>query len=529
MVLAISSESNLGDLMQLSSNEDKISFSIHNEHCSKCFNINACKLNNECKLISCKNKCGLVLHECKSLEHLNELCPMSMVDCANKTNGCKLQIKRADMSKHLSSCVASVVRCSSYHNRKIINKNARNKNLKWPDPIYSERLNLLNNNSSNNINFDLDSLNKCSNKPADMNKILLEQDGKKLKEFAEKYPLKFHRMYGYLIGLKEFKDYTHSKFSFMQYLLKNVKSKIFKDIEAENCIVFNDEEGCTACKDRIRNLEQARYTKLKENFNFNGFIRYLSFEDFVERKIYLDAEFLKAYDEFYLTPSQQEKPVIVAEPEVIDEEEVNKRLLANNKDIIDLIELDKTMRLNVAQEVACEAFALQYESYRTKETQFTIECDQLLRRDEYSNHYALYHNYLLTYAEQIDLNCPFQDYGCDYYKKKYDFIYNGATQNSYMYSSCNKVYLDYPSASLHHNKLSNSLAFSVDYLNKDECSDNELRLDVDLVNTGDAKTILDLPFEVLYEIFDRLDSLSLYCLSMTSKVMFFFSHLLREF
>ncbi len=239
------------------------SATIHIDHCSKCFKLNECAQSHACRLVQCENNCGRVFHACKASEHLLEMCSQSLVNCLNQTNGCKLKIKRCDMSKHLMTCVACVVRCSSFRVRKIANKNEKSNHLKWPDPIWNEKLNILNNNH-HSFASSLANPNDCAQFSAEMkniNEILLEQDIASLREFAEKQPLKFHRMYGYLIGLKIFKDYSQSKFSFMKYLLKNVKSKVFRDIETENCIVWNDEDGCAACQSRV-----ILYIKKKSNF-----------------------------------------------------------------------------------------------------------------------------------------------------------------------------------------------------------------------------------------------------------------------
>lgn len=110
-----------------------------------------------------------------------------------------------------------------------------------------------------------------------MNTMLLKHDLNDLEAFSLQQPLKFHRMYGYLIGLDVSKDYGHSRFSFMRNLLVNVKSKVFRDIQSENCIAFNDDVGCLACQTRTRNLERARFDFLKmDRFGFNAVLREVS-------------------------------------------------------------------------------------------------------------------------------------------------------------------------------------------------------------------------------------------------------------
>jgi hypothetical protein len=263
-------------------------------------------------------------------------------------------------------------------------------------------------------------------------------------------------------------------------------------------------------------LESARFAKLKEDrLHFGAHLRdVLNFDEFIEKKVYARFEFKQDYKEFYLKPLQEEEEEKNATQKVSEfddsqsfsQEDLHKKLLANNQELLNVIELEKTLKLNVAQELPCEAFQLQYESYRTKDTHFCIDCDQMLRREEYSQHYSLYHNYLLSSTEQVHLNCPMHEYGCEYFKQTVEFFYGNNFTNVEFNTSRKKINRDYPSASLVENKLTKSLTFNLDYLK----NENE--------NNDSTKTILDLPFEVIYEIFDHLDSLSLFSLSLTSKV-----------
>ena len=98
----------------------------------------------------------------------------------------------------------------------IIKQNA----LKWPDPIREEKqLNL--------------KIKKQVAERTTINDVFLAQDYKHLQDFAKEFPLKFQRMYGYIIGLKldtlsSNSAQQQNKFLFMRYLLKNVRSRIFK-------------------------------------------------------------------------------------------------------------------------------------------------------------------------------------------------------------------------------------------------------------------------------------------------------------
>ena len=138
----------------------------------------------------------------------------------------------------------------------------------------------------------------------------------------------------------------------MRHLLKNVKSKVFKDIETENCIVWNDEEGCAACQSHIRRLESERYAKLKEDrLHFGAHLREaINFDEFVDKKIYADLAFKQAYTEFYLKPRKDEEEETnvntdEAEETVLDKDELYKQLLTNNAELISVIELDSTLKV----------------------------------------------------------------------------------------------------------------------------------------------------------------------------------------
>ncbi|CAI9717912.1 F-box only protein 30-like [Octopus vulgaris] len=69
-----------------------------------------------CPVTSCENSCGAVYHECKGPEH-NLLCPFERVPCINVNYGCPLIIHRAALGRHLEVCPASVIFCSFEWNR----------------------------------------------------------------------------------------------------------------------------------------------------------------------------------------------------------------------------------------------------------------------------------------------------------------------------------------------------------------------------------------------------------------------------
>lgn len=138
--------------------------------------------------------------------------------------------------------------------------------------------------------------------------------------------------------------------------------------------MFNDELGCSACQVRIRMLEQKRFTQMKEKyfFQFDVFLNDVeSYAEFVERKIYADEKFLAVYHQIYMKELEDEQAASLRDaaaaaitPE--NNRELYDELLKRNVELIEAIELDPTPKLNVAKELPCEVFQLQYETYRTK-------------------------------------------------------------------------------------------------------------------------------------------------------------------
>lgn len=455
----------------------------HLSHCDHCFSPGRCEYTC-CPVSDCPLKCGFRMHECKLHEHLSETCPQAVVACVNATNGCTSLLKRCEMSRHLIRCCANVVHCSSFRMRKIANKNEKSKQLRYPDPIETE------------ARFD----------STNINDILLKQDYESLQQFCLQQPLKFQRMYGYLIGLKLNPNSSEFRLSFLNLLLKTVKSRVFKDIEAENCIVFNDDLGCSACQTRIKYLEMDRFAKLKkDHYHFDFILRdIITYEEFLEKKIYVHEKFLDAYDQFYLIPNRQDK-IEEDNNYFVNEskDELDRKLNETNMRLIDSIELDPVMKLNVAKELPCDAFQIAYESYRINDTHFSVDCDQLLRRDEFSDHYDLYHNFIFNNAELIDKKCPFSQFGCSYFKTNFDFMFTNS------FDSAQNLDNHLLNAKLTENKLTNQISFELANLSNDCMPDINYSL-------------IELPFDILFEVFNKLDSLSLYSLSLTCKVSLLF-------
>jgi hypothetical protein len=458
-----------------------IKIDIHETHCRNCIKINECNFSLNCKLIYCPNNCDFQLHECKLDEHINEICCNSFVNCINYSNGCKSIIKRSLLGKHLTECSASVVQCGSYRIRSITNNNKKQtdskKDSNWPDPIYMDRLSNL---GDKNININ-------ESKYENINDSFLNLDYNYLTEFSNKYPLKFYRIYSHFLNHVDTKDYTKSKFYFFKHLLVNVKSKIFKDIETENCVIYNDEEGCFTCQTRIKSLERDRFNELKRNEKFDMFLRNIyDFDVFIEEKRYLDENFTIMYDKYYFEPfleikKKQTKQFsdefseLETEMDTQNRDYLLEKLYKYNNEIIKLTDLNKCLKLNTLESSSCEPFQMNYELYRIKETEFRVDCESILRRDEFTDHYSFFHNFLFPNLESVHICCPLNNYGCDYFAKGVCFE------------------IDKNMSEIHLDQMNGRIRFKINNNNETNSVYNHINL-------------LDLPSEILYRIVSYLVS-----------------------
>ena len=160
------------------------------------------------------------------------------------------------------------------------------------------------------------------------------------------------------------KDFSLQKnFSFLKSLLKNVKSKVFADIQTENCIVFNTEVGCFACRARIKKCEEDRFDTIKKLDDFYSVLRSVfSFEQFLEDQVYEKIEFLRIYEQIF-----QKKKFEREKNDEFEETEgmVNEKLIQNNVEILKVIELNE-LRLNVMKDVPCHEFFDYSDAYKLK-------------------------------------------------------------------------------------------------------------------------------------------------------------------
>ncbi|CAH8522535.1 unnamed protein product [Heterobilharzia americana] len=80
-------------------------------HCSVCLALTCDAL--ECYVTDCPNGCGMRMHSCKIEDHVDQICPETIVPCINKEVGCPHLLFRKERSFHLLTCPASVVTCNA--------------------------------------------------------------------------------------------------------------------------------------------------------------------------------------------------------------------------------------------------------------------------------------------------------------------------------------------------------------------------------------------------------------------------------
>ena len=83
--------------------------STNHEHCTKCFKMQ-CD-HSSCPLTSCDKGCGFRMHLCKISDH-GLTCPKTRVCCPNVVYGCPASMLKETVKNHLKGCPASVVFCT---------------------------------------------------------------------------------------------------------------------------------------------------------------------------------------------------------------------------------------------------------------------------------------------------------------------------------------------------------------------------------------------------------------------------------
>ncbi len=77
-------------------------FGMAHTHCDGCFSSN-CNSNEGCSIVYCPD-CDSDAHSCKINDHIDHICPESIVTCVNHQYGCQAEIKRKELPQHMSKC-----------------------------------------------------------------------------------------------------------------------------------------------------------------------------------------------------------------------------------------------------------------------------------------------------------------------------------------------------------------------------------------------------------------------------------------
>lgn len=116
----------------------------------------------------------------------------------------------------------------------------------------------------------------------------------------------------------------------------------------------------------------------------------------------------------------------------------------------------------------------------------------------------------------IEAKCPLADYGCKFVAQRIDFSSShSSSSHSHPARLC---FNDSTSTFVFSFESNNSNSSNRD---KDPSLKRKNYWDLENDSNGENLNLLDLPFEVLYEIITHLDSNSLFNLSITSKVTYF--------
>ena len=104
-------------------------------HCDNCVKL-YCNAQNGCKMSFCEFGCEAQLHSCKMKDHQN-VCQKYRIPCINSCYGCPVVLSRENLRTHLQRCPASVIFCTMEWNRYPVYSKSR---LSWvpffqPNPV----------------------------------------------------------------------------------------------------------------------------------------------------------------------------------------------------------------------------------------------------------------------------------------------------------------------------------------------------------------------------------------------------------
>ncbi|KHJ98288.1 TRAF-type zinc finger [Oesophagostomum dentatum] len=107
---------------------------VHFTHCISC-HLEKCDFQGI--VVRCP-QCSALLHECKIEDHINEICPKTMVPCINASFGCDRLVRRDKRSRHLERCCASVVVCGREWARYALSPMSKLQMKNWGKRIEAE-------------------------------------------------------------------------------------------------------------------------------------------------------------------------------------------------------------------------------------------------------------------------------------------------------------------------------------------------------------------------------------------------------
>ncbi|ESN95033.1 hypothetical protein HELRODRAFT_179892 [Helobdella robusta] len=465
-------------------------------HCLNCHLI-GCSYQ-ECPVISCPQRCGHKFHKCKYDDH-QFLCSQMNVPCLNAHCGCPFFVIRRQMSAHLKKCPAFVLFC----------------NQQWGGCIK-----FLHDTPS-----EEPSSHHCIKaQDSQLDVALALKDKKELYRFMKSLSKKTIQDLRYQLtspqgsqvqtifvpGLKERcipSPLVILNLDRMSFQCDNIKlcteesiSETFEQLEKhrldleERCICKKLFNMCFRSSVRNYNTDDAGTNNDSEKGN-SGKVKSSDVDDVNE-----DCEEVWGSNGYNDDPTKSSPHTLNISPF-----------------------LNHTLCLNMW---------LNDYSKKIKQSEFmyTFLCGELLRRNEFSQHYKNFHQDIQCGSDSwLDVRCPLACYGCTYSVRKFrprfnaHLLFDRESSNFCVrpdsvfgdVSIRNSASLESSSADvLLENILENSEVSNFDNSDKHIPVKAKLR---DQLNARIPILITDLPVIVLDRIFSYLDSISLKKLSLTSK------------
>lgn len=346
-------------------------------HCDSCFRVTAaCLSSSNCPTISCEHGCGQLFHSCKAADH-QLICPAAVVQCINAEHGCPVRLQRHLRGQHLKHCCASVVVCSA---------------------VWCRRLSLDGATCRKQVALPARDIS-----PAALAAVSLRRQ------------LAYYDQYRLLAS-----EHTSAPASAEKARSRNVPQELDQEVDYDRyseteCVHGLGGNLCRLChrsdKEELENGSGCDEQKVRSHWECSPCSVRPGTLVWTRTNSTPSSDTSSCGDISCQSAAVERRAVLAL---IRQYQQIKHRKAANSwrpRLSHHFLQLSETSE-NVAAETSA-ALQRHLVADTPSEHFYRLQCEQLMRRDQIADHYALQHVCLV--GESLTLFCPLRVYGCDYF------------------------------------------------------------------------------------------------------------------